>query len=199
MAKRYDDNFIACIQWLLNHKFKLMQNLKEIYWLYSLIKQMDPKPKVFVEIGSLEGGSAFILSKAMPKDSIIISIDPAKLEQRDLAFKFIKLRGQKAHQIKMKSEDPQAMESLKSLLKSYGGSIDVLFIDGSHEYKAAKFDYENYSPLVKKGLVAMHDISLGCRNHIRVHELWAEIKQKERNCRENVNPAKIRGIGVVFK
>ena len=39
--------------------------------------------------------------------------------------------------------------------------IDLLFIDGNHEFEAVLQDYEQWSPLIKDGgIIAFHDVVL---------------------------------------
>lgn len=68
------------------------------------------------------------------------------------------------------SQEPATVETLKGRLS--GHKIDLLFIDGDHSYKAAKRDYELFSPLVKH-LIAFHDTR--ATNNSEVSKLWAEL------------------------
>lgn len=44
-------------------------------------------------------------------------------------------------------------------VKEWKLSIDILIIDGAHDYDNAKLDFHNYSPFVKPGgLILLHDI-----------------------------------------
>ena len=56
-------------------------------------------------------------------------------------------------------------------------SIDLLHIDGSHEYEAVKSDFENWVPKVKKGgRILIHD-ALVEREDFGVKKLWNEIQK----------------------
>lgn len=54
----------------------------------------------------------------------------------------------------------QMPETIAKVKAAFGeNKLDFLFIDGGHDYKTVKADFENYSPLVKPGgLVAFHDM-----------------------------------------
>jgi predicted O-methyltransferase YrrM len=74
-------------------------------------------------------------------------------------------------------------------------TIDFLFIDGDHSYKAVKSDFENYSKFVRKGgIVAFHDINL-----IKdVKRFWNEVKNKGKSYRELIKDSNSLGIGVLY-
>lgn len=70
--------------------------------------------------------------------------------------------------------------------------IDVLFIDGAHDYKSVKNDFEKYEPFVKKGgLILMHDVT---HRHCEVSKYWAEITYPKVNL--NLNGG---GFGIINK
>lgn len=79
--------------------------------------------------------------------------------------------------------DSSAFKTLRiayHILKEKGQLLDFLFIDGNHEYQAAKKDFEWYSKLVKPGgFVAFHDIQdhpLNDAHGNQVYWLWEDIK-----------------------
>ena len=58
------------------------------------------------------------------------------------------------------------------------GSIDLLHIDGNHEYESVKKDFENWFPKLKKGgLILIHDILVE-REDYGVKKFWEEIVLK---------------------
>ena len=47
------------------------------------------------------------------------------------------------------------------IAKAWSRGIDILFIDGSHDYESVKRDFENWSQFVKpNGIILMHDIDV---------------------------------------
>lgn len=66
------------------------------------------------------------------------------------------------------SHAPETLARLKSMIGVQ--AIDLLFIDGAHDYQSVRRDYEIYTPLVR-GIVALHDIAglAGPR------QLWGEL------------------------
>jgi predicted O-methyltransferase YrrM len=66
--------------------------------------------------------------------------------------------------------------------------IDLLFIDGNHDYEAVLQDYEQWSPLLKPGgTIAFHDVVLGdnpdpvgpgmvIKEHIFDNPRWTNVK-----------------------
>ena len=76
------------------------------------------------------------------------------------------------------SRSPETIEELK--IKLAGRSIDLLFLDGDHNYDCVKFEYENYGPMTKH-LIAFHDlICMDKGAGTDVHQLWREIYAAEK-------------------
>lgn len=153
----------------------------EIYQFCKLIIQI--KPKVILEIGTLKGGSLFLLAKLSTPDSIIISIDlPSKsynIGWRYIYKYFFKSfidYNQKMIIIKGDSHNLLTLKKVKEQLKN--NRIDILFIDGDHSYNGVKKDFEMYSPLVKdNGIIAFHDIVENTTpKDSNVNRFWNEIK-----------------------
>lgn len=71
---------------------------------------------------------------------------------------------------------PLKMHSLE-VVKEWHRPIDILFIDGSHEYEDVKADFYAFYPFVKPGgIIAFHDIK---GMWTGVIQFWAEVlKQK---------------------
>jgi len=66
------------------------------------------------------------------------------------------------------SHAPETFDRLRTMLN--GQTIDLLFIDGAHDYQSVKRDYEIYAPLAS-GIVALHDIT----GLAGPHRLWGEL------------------------
>lgn len=183
----------------------LMQEKYEIKELLTIIKKK--KPRIVLEIGSARGGTLFLFSKYAYENAIIISIDLPKgpfgggySKNRVSIFKKFITNKQKMYLIR----DNSHLENTKNKLKKILGKnkIDFLFIDGDHTYEGVKIDFEQYSPLVKKGgIIAMHDIALHPKEtKCEVNKFWKELKNsykyKEIILDKNQGWA---GIGIIYK
>ncbi len=181
-----------------------MQERDEIVPLMERVGKQ--KPKVFVEIGTANGGTLFLLSKMLPQDAFIVSLDLPQGEfgggypswRREVYEAFAK-DTQAISLIRADSHQVTSLEQLRSALD--GRQIDFLFIDGDHTYEGVKKDYEMYAPLVAKGgMVAMHDISENVIDtRCQVHRFWAEIKKKEKKTEQFIAKDSPKGIGIIYK
>lgn len=73
-------------------------------------------------------------------------------------------------------------------------SIDLLHIDGCHEYDAVKNDYEKWiSKMSKNGIILFHDIT-AYEPKFGVHKFWSEIQ----NTHPSISFEHSNGLGVLF-
>lgn len=130
-------------------------------WLYDAAHSL-PDPANIVEIGSFKGRSTCALGFGCEGTrKRIYAIDPFDgggwdLNERDFfaQFKENVERCGVSHRI----------EPIKGLstdvARGWTRPIDLLFIDGSHDYEAVKADFEGFFPhVVPGGIVALHDVS----------------------------------------
>jgi predicted O-methyltransferase YrrM len=103
----------------------------------------------YVEIGTFAGGSASLIS-THPKVNKVISIDlgmpinksipinnVTKFKHNDCVYNYIE----------GDSTNPSTIEQLRKLTTN----VDVLFIDGDHQYDGVIKDFNNYKDFVVKG------------------------------------------------
>lgn len=143
------------------------------------------KPKAILEIGTYKGGSATMWkNKFKPKVLITVDIERlAKLKNCNY------LTG-------LPSQDPRVFEQISNILG--GREIDLLFIDGDHNYEAVKRDFEIFEPLVRPGgMIVFHDI-LYRYDDGDVPKLWKEIKRNY-NYIEIAQNHDTTGVGVITK
>jgi predicted O-methyltransferase YrrM len=123
--------------------------------LYDLAKACDGRG-VIVEIGSWKGKSTTCLglgSKA-GKRVPIYSIDP----HADYRFGEFKANMERAGIIDLVT--PIASKS-QDAVAGFDRPIELLFLDGSHEYEDVKADFEQWVPkVVDGGTIAVHDTTL---------------------------------------
>jgi len=144
------------------------------------------KPKAILEIGTLRGGTLFVLCKLSDPSATIISVDlpggpyggSYNFIQASLYRRFRKPQ-QSVHLLRADSH----LQSTKEAVREISSQLDLLFIDGDHTHAGVKRDFELYSPLVRSGgMVVFHDIvphdmskfpsEKGCG----VDRFWREIK-----------------------
>lgn len=171
--------------------FGAMQKPEEFIPLYDLVTQA--KPKVILEIGFGQGGTAWAWSKIPSLEHLVIIDLPSgpwggsETSAIETKLKFIgDNTPAKVTYIAGNSANSECLAKVEETLtlKTYskkGGivrGIDFLWIDGDHSYAGVKTDFLTYSPLVNKpGYIALHDIAehspeSGCE----VKKFWDEIK-----------------------
>jgi predicted O-methyltransferase YrrM len=141
------------------------------------------RPARALEIGTLRGGTLFLLCRLAAASARIISVDlpegrygggytAAKIP----LYRRFAGEGQSLHFLRQDSHKQETADRVKELLG--GALLDYFFIDGDHTYEGIKRDFELYSPLVRNGgVVAFHDIAVSgpapCRG---VEQLWNEVR-----------------------
>lgn len=92
------------------------------------------------------------------------------------------------------SKSPEAYKKIESIFRNK--DIDLLFIDGGHDYETVSSDFEKYSPFVRKnGLIVFHDV-VGCGE---VKDYWNKIKNNFRYIEIFNGTENGMGIGIITK
>ena len=79
------------------------------------------------------------------------------------------------------------------IVKTWKQPIDILHIDGMHDYKSVKNDFEKWSPFVKEnGVIVMHDTMVN-KPDFGVNQFFKEINLPKTNF------GHCNGLGVVCK
>ncbi len=181
--------------------FGALQNRRELAAFARVIAAL--RPKVVVEIGTARGGLLFLLSQLADARATLVSIDypggffgggqsEAECELYasfgPITQRFVFLRDRSFH-----------LSTRRDLQRALGGqAIDLLFIDGDHSYAGARWDFEAYGSLVRKGgLIALHDVCLGPNNATRgfdVASYWRKLKRSfvTRTIVDRSAPARMR-------
>jgi cephalosporin hydroxylase len=189
---------------ILGLNIKPGQKRKEFLKFLKIAKRI--KPKIIVEIGTAQGGSLFLFCRIADINAKIISIDLPGGEYgggypkwKIPIFKTFVDGNQKIYLIRLDSHKKSTYKKVKRIIGN--DSIDVLFIDGDHTYDGVKKDFGMYGKLVKRGIVALHDIvAHPPEKRCEVNLFWKEIKNKYKSVEiiENKNQ-NWGGIGIIFK
>jgi precorrin-6B methylase 2 len=161
----------------LRFKFYGMITLPECVELHKIARKL-PNKSVIVEIGCFGGlATAYILS-GCKKSCFVYSIDPFASDipsQKKIVMGYKNRNYREAEKVSLNNKPSKRMVSkkLKSLgfknfqliegfsdtvVKKWKRTIDLLWIDGNHEYEAVKNDFFNWSPYIRKGgSIVFHD------------------------------------------
>lgn len=141
--------------------------------LYDAALSLKCEKPVIVEIGSHLGKSSMVLAQALRKKGggILHCIDPFDASGDSGA--------QHLYEKRMAEVGGNLLESFQANMRRYSiesfvrpnkglshevvtdfdGEIDMLFIDGDHDYGAVKRDFADWAPRLKVGgVVALHDV-----------------------------------------
>ena len=148
----------------------------EAITLYELARQLPANSPVAVEIGSWQGKSSLVLSKGLKGKTspVLYCIDPFNgdagasdrvlysraLTTMNKSLKEAFLDNMRRHGV---LDVVRPLEGYSfDVVKDFKGPIDLLFIDGAHEFDAVLQDYEQWSPLLRPGgTIAFHDVVFG--------------------------------------
>lgn len=117
------------------------------------------KPRRVLEIGTHIGTCAVVIGSALRLNQYgrLITLEPAE-HYRKIALKYIQ-RAQLSDFIQVEpsfSSDPGCQDFLRR-----EGPFELIFIDGAHDYVAAKNDIELCRDLVaENGMIVLHDVGI---------------------------------------
>lgn len=149
-----------------------------------------------MEIGVYQGGTLYQWIKNAPENAEIFAIDP--IQPLNTVRQWHSWCREDIHLAPMTMTSKDALPFIQSVTPQ----IDFLFIDGSHEYEQAKWDFEHYAPLVRPGgIIAIHDINPVPPDgpwKTEMWKVWTEIRQAGYKVQELNAATDIYGIGIIF-
>lgn len=147
---------------------------------YNLIK--EHKPKTIVELGVHYGDSYFTFCQACEElglNTILYGVDHWKGDDqsgyyKENVFEEVNLYNQEFHS---ENSTLLRMKFYEAIEEFENSTIDLLHIDGSHDYESVQNDFESWLPKMNKGgKILIHDI-LVKREDFGVKRLWEEISK----------------------
>lgn len=129
-------------------------------WLYSLMKEIQPK-KV-IELGAHWGTGTAVFLAGMPKDSSLISVENGEIIPDEEAWQCVPTD---TRLTKVFGNDLDLINYPKDFDFR---DIDIWFIDSSHEEIHVRKEIDLFSPFWKEGtIIVMDDI-----DHVHPHEVY---------------------------
>lgn len=127
------------------------------------------RPSTIVELGVDRGYSTFVFAEALAKNNQKYSINLVSAVygidwfEGDASSGYRNTLDEVNENIQ--KHNLQHIKIIKGdfneIAKAWSRGIDILFIDGSHDYESVKRDFENWSQFVKpNGIILMHDIDV---------------------------------------
>jgi predicted O-methyltransferase YrrM len=145
-------------------------------WFYKSARQA-PDRAVIVEIGSFKGRSTVSFGYGCEgTEKHIYAIDLFEGDGKDYGQgEFQKIFQSNVDRCGLTQYVTAIKKHSLEVAKAWDKPIDILFIDGSHEYEDVKADFDAFYPFVKKnGIIAFHDIKGKWDGVIR---FWAEVQK----------------------
>ena len=139
-------------------KWTLRRNYDQVWGLIELIEDF-PKDPVMVEIGTFAGDSAELFSLVAKK---IYTVDPFKWPSDTFiadGYNSDTVLSYLAERLKKRKNIEHIRKTSAEASKMFNDdSLDVVYIDGDHEYESVKEDILLWLPKVKSGgLICGHD------------------------------------------
>jgi hypothetical protein len=166
---------------------RAVQEEQELLALVNLL--LERKIENVCEIGTYCGGTLWAWCQIAT--GFIASIDYGDVPRDDFVEWYDR---RKLWTPKMNTRNPNLWFALVECCPE----LDFLFVDGGHSYSDAKWDYEQFSPLVRKGgIIAFHDIALVSPSpDYECKKFWDELKMGK-DYREFIGTGHM-GIGAIL-
>lgn len=157
MAKEdYVKTFEECWDFIVKRSadknFPVVQNKHELMEVFSLMKGCSS----YLEVGSAEGNSLYVLAHALKEGAHITYIDWDEPHTRDSRNEVVKLLTDEGYKIQPVIGNTQHREVIElAQLNDY----ECIMIDAGHAFYDVMCDASNYMPFASK-YVFFHDIML---------------------------------------
>lgn len=127
---------------------------------HSSIQKWAAGRSVLVEIGVAEGVSALALRESMSEHGTLYLVDPYHLSRMQW-LNFMKRAAHRAVETCRRARVVWIEKFSHEAVKTWKEQIDLILIDGDHSEKAVEQDWNDWSPFIRPGGIAMfHDARL---------------------------------------
>ncbi len=118
---------------------------------------------IIVEIGSWKGRSTIWLAKGSKSGNKVqvVAIDPHTGSPEHGKVNTFKEFKSNISSARVNDVVTPVVKTSEDAIKGFKGKVELLFIDGNHDYEFVKKDFELWSPkLIEGGIIAFHDSHL---------------------------------------
>jgi hypothetical protein len=136
---------------IINNGCITVQEYSELEYIYNLIEGCES----YLEIGTAEGNSLFVLAHALKQNAKITYVDFGEKHttpNRDKVITDLTQNGYYITSVHGNSHDPE-------VIMKANGRYDVVLIDAGHKFDDAYQDANNYGKMATKFII-FHDVNL---------------------------------------
>lgn len=162
-----------------------VQEYNELKFVYDLIEGSAS----YLEVGTAEGNSLYVLAHALAPNARITYIDLGEVHttpHRNTVIDKLKVDGFKVHGIHGNSTDPSVIALVQE-------RFDIVLIDAGHTYEEVLSDARNYGKLADK-YVIFHDINL-----LPVRKAFEEYQEETGLTGYMISNSETFGYGIIEK
>ena len=158
------------------------------------------QPRTVVEIGSCEFGWPYLMAPYFALGALIVGIDPLtkliiRRDRVDATMARLRSQGFAVEFLHGRSDDDWVMGFVQGIAEI--NRVDVLHIDGAHDYDTCRQDWLDYSGYVRAGgLVIFHDVRSRAAGE-KVFQVWDEIRAEGKYKTTEIGKLARVGIGIV--
>lgn len=129
---------------------QIVQDYSELEYVFNLINGCES----YLEVGTAEGNSLYVLAHALRKDAKITYVDFGEEHTKATRQEVLDKLSNPVHGFHADSHNMQSIARANMY-----GPYDVVLIDAGHTYEDVVLDAVMYGPMAKKFLI-FHDVQL---------------------------------------
>lgn len=163
MINNFEDNWNFIVNRSKDACMPVVQDKEELRYVSNLLAGCTS----YLEVGTAEGNSLYVLAKSMPPGSFVCFVDLGEkhtLNKREFILNLLNKDGYDPKGVlgdsTLKSTHDRVTSKLASLIDEGNyGTVDAILIDGGHDYTTVLSDAIMYGNLSTKYII-FHDIQL---------------------------------------
>jgi predicted O-methyltransferase YrrM len=149
---------------------------------------------VFVNIGAGAGTSTFALLEGNP-NAIVFSVDIRADEHPEYTNEHLRLKEELEAGCEFPKHVIRIWGDSRIIGKAWPYKVDLIFVDGGHDYAEVVSDIEAWADkVVEGGIIAFHDYGLKLTDN---SEQWPGVRQAVNEWVSKANPRLIENVAMI--